>query len=244
MLVNNVQEAKREIESYTLRFKQNTHFVIEEFITGTEHTVEVLIWEGNTHVMSISDKINYPGHPTVVQDLLFPGPKGNKYRNKLETLLHKACHALELKYGCAHFEVMIDKEDKIWLIEVGGRPGGGLNFHPISLLTTGYDYPMEYAEILCTGKPKLYKKTETIKLYWHFFNGFEGKLKEVKGWDSLVNNKDVIEAGLMVKPGDVRSRNFENDLARPGHVLFRYTDDSDLKKKLKFFDDTVSFITD
>ncbi|MEM3067740.1 MAG: ATP-grasp domain-containing protein, partial [Thermoplasmata archaeon] len=230
------------IESYKA-FSSNHHLILEEFIEGTEHTIEVLIWEGKTQLMSISDKKNYPGSVTIVQDLMFPGPKGNRFREQLEILLDEACKSLGLEYGCAHFEVIIDKEDKIWLIEVGGRPGGGLNFQPISVLSTGFDYPLEYASIITTGKPKLKKANKTYKLYWHFFNGFNGVLHKVEGWDLAVSNEDVIESGLLIKPGEKRFKEFANDLERPGHILFKYNTLEDLKNKLEFFDSTVKFLS-
>lgn len=240
-LIGCKNELNKIIESYKA-FSSNHHLILEEFIEGTEHTIEVLIWDGKTHLMSVSDKKNYPGSATIVQDLMFPGPKGNKYRKRLEILLDKACKALGLEFGCAHFEVIIDDHDEIWLIEVGGRPGGGLNFHPISILSTGYDYPLEYTSILTTGKPHLKKKESTYNLYWHFFCGFDGILDRVDGWDFVCRHKDTIASGLFVKKGEFRSKIYSNDLERPGYVLFKYESEKDLLDKLNYFDSIVKFI--
>ena len=112
--------------------------LIEEFVAGTEHTLEVLVCRGEPRLLSISDKENYAGSATVVQNLYFPGPIGNAHRHLLEPLVYDACRAMRLTDGTTHFEVMLCN-DETYLLEVGGRPGGGINFHPICELSTGYD---------------------------------------------------------------------------------------------------------
>lgn len=218
------------------------HVVVEEFIKGTEHTIEVLVYGGKTTLMSISDKRNYEGSHSIVQDLWFPGPKGNKYRKELEALLHDACMALDLTYGCAHFEVMITDTDKIYIIEVGGRPGGGLNFHPISLISTGYDYTLELASILTTGKPVLKKADSTKKLMWHFFYPIEGEIKEVKGIDIVRQLPNVIDADILAKPGQLTHLTYKSDMERLGHYLFSYEEIDANKKFTEETDKLVEFV--
>jgi len=241
--IENEEELTAKLkELNTLYPLQN--IVVEEFIAGTEHTIEVLVHGDKTKLMSISDKKNYPGSKTIVQDLWFPGPKGNRYRKQLETLLHKACMSLGLTYGCAHFEVMITPDDQIFLIEVGGRPGGGLNFHPISLLTTGYDYTLELASILTIGQPANKRSHDTVKLVWHFFDSFEGTIKEIKGFEHIRRLPEVVECDLMVAPGRVMSRTFSNDLERVGHYLFTYTDANEVASYIARHDKLVEFVVD
>lgn len=218
------------------------NIVVEEFIEGTEHTIEVLVYGGQTQLMSISDKKNYPGNKTIVQDLWFPGPKGNLYRKRLETLLHDACMSLGLGYGSAHFEVMITPADEIVLIEVGGRPGGGLNFHPISLLTTGYDYTLELASILTRGEPANKRSADTVKLVWHFFDPFEGTVQEVRGFENIQRLPEVVECDLMVTVGRTMKKTFSNDLERAGHYLFTYTNPDDVAAYIEKNDKLVEFV--
>ena len=93
--------------------------LIEEFIKGTEHTLEVLVCRGEPTLLSISDKKNYPGNATVVQTLYFPGPIGNSHRQKLERLVFAACRSMGLTDGTTHYEILISN-DQPYLLEVGG----------------------------------------------------------------------------------------------------------------------------
>jgi biotin carboxylase len=194
------------------------HVVIEEFIAGTEHTLEVLICRGKPTLLSISDKENYPGSDTVVQNLYFPGPIGHSYRVDLEALVVAACRAMQLTDGTAHFEVLI-KHGVPFLLEVGGRPGGGLNLQPICELSTGFDYPGLLAATLCGREPD-FDRREPVHLAWHYFSVGEGLLHAVEGFDELASQPDVVHSEMYEKVGSPRL-DIRNDLARPGYVLVK-----------------------
>jgi biotin carboxylase len=218
-LAHDETEVREGVAAWEHHYIDN-EVVVEEFLSGyTEHTAEVLISGGRTHIMSISDKINYVGSSTIVQTLFFPGSKGNIHRNRLEPLLHEACIALGLEEGCAHFEVLI-KGDEVSLLEVGGRPGGGQNFHPISFLTTGYDYPMELASIL-TGRGMLLRREDNVwHIGWHFFSVECGTLEEVRGYEAVAAHPAVIDARLNVRVGEPVC-SMSNDLQRPGYFMVK-----------------------
>jgi biotin carboxylase len=190
--------------------------LIEEFVHGTEHTLEVLLSKGKPTLLSISDKENYPGSATVVQNLYFPGPIGNARREDLQALVFAACEAMQMQDGTAHFEVLISK-GLPYLLEVGGRPGGGLNFRPICELSTGFDYPGLLAASLC-GQPLDLRRREHVHLAWHYFPVGEGTLHRIEGFDDLSAEPDVVHACMYEKIGSPRL-DLRDDLARPGYVL-------------------------
>ena len=192
--------------------------VIEEFIRGSEHTLEVLICRGNPTLLSISDKENYAGSDTVVQKLFFPGPVGHTYRGKLEQLVFAACRSMQLTDGTTHFEVLI-RDGEIFLLEVGGRPGGGLNFQPICEISTGYDYPGLLAAVLSGSAPNFERK-QAQHLAWHYFPRGEGVLHTIEGFSAIKDEPDVVDAEIYETIGKPRF-DLHNDLARPGYVLVR-----------------------
>lgn len=201
----------------------NEEVIIEEYVQdATEHTVEVLIHDKRPHVLSVSDKLNYPGNISIVQRLHFPGRRGNRYRSRIETLMAEACAALSLTDGCAHFEILINHgetgAEDIYLLEVGGRPGGGINFAPICQLSTGYDYPRELATVLTGAPPKLVPGAPAGHLVWQYFSVPTGLLRSVEGFDEAQAHPSVIDAQLYVSPGSVVPE-MTDDLKRPGYVL-------------------------
>jgi biotin carboxylase len=192
--------------------------VIEEYIKGTEHTLEVLVCRGTPTLLSISDKENYPESDTVVQKLYFPGPVGNSFRSRLTRLIAAATESMRLTDGTTHFEVLI-RDGEPFLLEVGGRPGGGLNLHPICELSTGYDYPGLLADVLTGGEPN-FRRKPAEHLVWHYFPAGNGELISVSGFDQVKNEPDVVDAMVYEEVGKPRL-DLRNDLARPGYVLVR-----------------------
>ena len=192
--------------------------VIEEFIDGSEHTIEVLISNGQPMLLSISDKENYPGSETIVRNLYFPGPVGHHYKEQIQSLLFAACAAMQLTDGTTHFEVLV-RNHQPFLLEVGGRPGGGLNFHPICELSTGYDYPGLLAAVV-TGRTPDYRRQSAEHLAWHYFSPGTGTLEAIEGFDFVRQQEDVVEAEIYEVPGQSRFL-LKDDLSRPGYVLVR-----------------------
>lgn len=241
--VGNYEDIKLKVEE-SLKYYLSDEVLIEEYIEGTEHTVEVLIHDYNTNVISISDKVNYRFSYTVVQKLYFPGSKGNKYRKEIEQLVNRACKSLDLKYGCAHFEIMITNNDRIYLLEVGGRPGGGLNFFPIGYLSTGYNYPVELGRIMTGHKPLLDRHKNTYQLGWYFWEAPDGILKEVRGFENVTKHTSVVIAEMLKKPGDILNSNFRNDMERPGYFLVKGRTKEEVDNLIDNLKGLVTFITE
>jgi biotin carboxylase len=216
-VAQNWQQARVQLEKLQAKYLDGD-VLIEEFISGTEHTLEVLVCKGVPHLLSISDKENYKGSNTIVQNLYFPGPIGNMHRSVLEPLVYAACRAMRLTDGTAHFEVLL-REGKGYLLEVGGRPGGGINFHPICELSTGYDYPSLLGAVL-TGQEPNFRRTHSVHLAWHYFLPGEGILHSVDGFEAVKQELDVVDAALYEKVGEPRF-DLSDDLARPGYVLVK-----------------------
>lgn len=212
--------------------------LFEEFIAGTEHTIEVVVCKGQPRLLSISDKENYPGSLTVVQNLYFPGPNGNAYREILEPLVYSACRVMQLTDGTTHFEVMLH-DGKGYLLEVGGRPGGGINFHPICELSTGYDYPGILSAVLTGKKPDFVRKP-SVHLAWHYFPAGSGVLESVIGFEKLQNDPMLVDAQLYEEIGKPRF-DIRDDLARPGYVLVQATAHELAKKHAKALIESVTF---
>lgn len=193
--------------------------IIEEFISGTEHTIEVVVYNCKPTILSISDKENYPESHTVVQNLYFPGPIGNEHLQQIENIVLLACKSMSLTFGAAHFEIIL-KDDIPYLLEVGGRPGGGINFHPICELSTGYNYPEILGSILTGNKPKFTKRHKTFHLAWHYFERLEGEISSIDTSDLDISSNEIVDMQIYEKVGQP-AMSLSNDLNRPGYVLVK-----------------------
>ena len=213
--------------------------VIEEFIEGTEHTIEMLIDGDRGHLLSISDKENYPGSFTVVQKLYFPGPIGHAHRHLVEPLVLAGAKALGLACGTTHTEILI-KDGKPYLLEVGGRPGGGINFHPICQISAGYCYPRLYAAVLL-GKPLQLEAAKTSHLAWHYFDHGPGIVRRIEGFDGIASEPDVVDAEMYDREG-APALDKHDDLARPGYVLVSSKEPSKARRRAAQLAERVRFV--
>jgi biotin carboxylase len=218
----------------------NGEVIVEEFIKGTEHTLEVLVWRGESTLLSISDKQNYVESDTVVQKLFFPGPIGNSHREKLSRLILAANKSMHLTDGTTHYEVLLC-DGQPFLLEVGGRPGGGLNFHPICEMSTGYDYPGLLAAI-ATGQVPNFDRRPAEHLVWHYFPAGKGELCAISGFDRVKQEPDVVDAMVYEEIGKPRF-NLCDDLARPGYVLVRSKSATQARARASKLVERVKFVT-
>lgn len=240
--IRSLEELRNKLKE-SLKFYLADEFLLEEYIEGTEHTVEVLIHDGNTTIISISDKKNYENSYTIVQKLYFPGETGHRHKEEITRIVDKACKVLGLNFGSAHFEIIIS-DNNVYLLEVGGRPGGGLNFFPIGYISTGYDYPLELARILSGKPPLLERHTQTYQLGWYFWSSPLGILKEVKGIEDVKKNPSVIACELLVREGQMLTPDFKNDMERPGYILVKGKDKKEVDDLINYMAPKVEFIVE
>lgn len=216
-MVGNWDEVVALVREERARFLDD-EVIVEEFVAGSEHTVEVLMWPGGRALLSISDKENYPGSVTVVQNLYFPGPNGHARRAEIEPLVFAACDALGLSVGAAHFEVLVTPGGVV-LLEVGSRPGGGPNLHPICALSTGRDYPALYAQVMTGRLPDL-GAGPAVHLAWHYLPVGQGVVRAIEGLEAVRAHPQVIDCKVYERIGEP-SLDIHDDLARPGYVMVK-----------------------
>lgn len=114
--------------------------IIEEFIEGTEVSVESISWEGKHYIIAITDKVT-TGSPHFVE-LAHHQPSnlsvGIQQKIKMETL--KVLDAVYIQNGASHAEFKITDKGEVYVIEVGARMGGDFIGSHLVQLSTGYDF--------------------------------------------------------------------------------------------------------
>jgi biotin carboxylase len=98
-------------------------FVVEEYIYAeTEVSVEVFN-QGDYHrVIAVTDK--YLGPEPYFVEMGHSVPSVHTGNSQLISLAERACEALGIQYGIAHFEARITPLGQIYIIEVAARTGG------------------------------------------------------------------------------------------------------------------------
>ena len=136
-------ENPEEVKEAVVR-AQNESFthqaIIEEYISGSEVSVESISWKGKHYILAITDKVT-TGEPYFVElEHHQPSQLPEQIQQKIKAETLKALSALKINYGASHSEFKITPDGKVFAIEVGARMGGDFIGSGLVQLSTGYDF--------------------------------------------------------------------------------------------------------
>jgi len=165
--------------SEAVKRAQNESFshqaIIEEYVSGSEVSVESISWEGKHYILAITDKVITEEPYFVELEHHQPSLLPDEVQHKIKHETLKALDALNVIYGASHAEFKITSEGEVYVIEVGARMGGDFIGSHLVRLSTGYDFlkgvidvalgdfeAPEFNQTLCSGVYFLCKETENI----------------------------------------------------------------------------------
>lgn len=143
--VTNQDELQNAIkEAIAVSFAKEA--IVEEFVTGSEVSVESISWEGRHYILQITDKVTTPEHfveiahhqPSLLPDVI---------QERIRSVVTNALTALHIENGAGHSEVKITEKGDLFIMEVGARMGGGFIGSHLVPLSTGYDYMRGVIEV-------------------------------------------------------------------------------------------------
>ena len=114
--------------------------IIEEYISGSEVSVESISWQGKHYILAITDKITTEEPYFVELEHHQPSNLSAEIQQKIKEETLKALTALHINYGASHAEFKITADGKVFAIEVGARMGGDFIGSHLVNLSTGYDF--------------------------------------------------------------------------------------------------------
>ncbi len=193
--------------------------IVEQYIEGTELTVETFSNNGKVTVLAMSDKIKPDLKTRVATRLTYPAELPDAYYKRAEALAINAVKSLGIQTGMAHTEIIITSDGVPYLIETASRGGGGHIFHTIIEEVSGFNAPVQTARIL-TGLPVSVGEMTHRGCVYGFFAPPAGILESVEGLDFARHIDGVIEIELLKHIGE-RVGSFENSLERCGYFVTR-----------------------
>lgn len=127
--------------------------MIEEFVEGSEYSVECISYEGVHVFLALTEK-RTTGAPNFIETgHLEPAEMPMALKNKIITVIKKALNTLEIRFGASHSEVLVKKNGEVKIVEIGGRMGGDCIGSHLVPLSTGYDYVGMVVDIACGRVP-------------------------------------------------------------------------------------------
>lgn len=190
--------------------------LIEQFIEGPEFSIEMIVWQGEIHVLTVTDK-KTTGAPHFVE--LGHNQPSCFSDADVETLKAAAIagvKALGVNNCACHAEAKL-MNGKAYLMEVGARLGGDFISTELTHLSTGVDMVAAAIDVALGVEPDLSVKEEPKGVCIRYFCPKPGKLVRISNAEVL-NNPHVYLWEIYPKEGDVIPA-VTSSLCRSGHVI-------------------------
>ncbi len=113
--------------------------IVEEFMPGTEFTVEVFCSNFKCHIIMITQKIKVPGTDDTVARELFNPILESELELKISETVKRAFNSLNYRDGPGHAEIILKEDGTVGMVEVAARGGGFLIFDEMIPRSSGID---------------------------------------------------------------------------------------------------------
>ena len=213
-----LRSAKDLEDAYVYSRKQSRcgEVIVEEFLQGSEVSVEVMVVDGEPHVLAVTDKLT-TGAPHFVemghsQPSQLPAPDVERIRD----LAERAVRAVGINCGPAHVEIMSTKEGPK-MIELGARMGGDCITTHLVPLSTGIDMVRATIDVSLGNKPDIKPKWDKGSAI-RFFRTYVDRLSD-EMWLAEARRRAGIEELVVQKRRGEVSKEIQNSLDRVGYVI-------------------------
>lgn len=198
-LLKDRENLKKAFEFAQSAYPDDDRILIEESVMGTEHSIELIIQNGNPHVLAVSDKEKTPPPYRVDKSIIYPSE--SPILKKITEVAKKAVTALNIDIGAAHVELGVENGVPK-LFELGARCGGGAIPNPIVPAVTGVDYFKELIRIYTGNKPNSLVPKKSDGVTYRFLTPDPGHLEAIFGVDKVRSWDGILSCEAWVAPGE------------------------------------------
>lgn len=190
-------------------------FLMEEYLDGSEISVETFTFARRTVVLAVTDKLNFPNH--VESGHTIPAQIDERTYGQVARLVEEFLAAVNLTDGPAHTEIKLTSKGPR-IVESHNRPGGD-RINELVRIAYGVDMKQMAFEWSCATMDPLPGPPQNIRgAAIRFFDPVPGVVREIVGLEQVRNATGLAELQLNLKVGDVvRPMTHSHD--RVGHVI-------------------------
>jgi biotin carboxylase len=235
------RETLVEAFAYALRESRDASVVVEKFVEGPEFSVEILVWNGQSHVLAITDKMT-TGEPSFVeighsQPSLFTKTDQQQI---VEAAL-RGVRALGIDWSAAHAEVRLSPNGP-FLMEIGARLGGDFITTELVPRSRGIDMVAGAIRLALGEVPDLTPKHEARGACIRYLTPQPGKVDQIDGVARAKSLPGIKIVEVAVGLGELVPE-MNSSLARVGHVIAEGTSAEAAIEAAENARDTISIAT-
>lgn len=237
ILCRNIEELSTAMNE-TLQYTRMDSVLVEEFIEGSEYSIESLHYNGKSEVIQFTEKRTTPFPYNVELGHIQPANISEEHKKEICTIIAKIGKALKFENCPSHTELKINKRG-IYVIETSPRLGGDYITSILTPLSTGINMEDQLLHIALGESVDIttYKVNKSSGIL--FLNLSEGiiktidsNLKNVKNWPNVYDFKFRLNIGNYINK-------ITSSLDRYGHIII-YDDSTErLKSIIKKYKDKI-----
>lgn len=199
-----------------LQESRDNSVLIEQFIEGPEFSVEIIVWDGNVNVLTVTDKKTTEAPHFVELGHNQPSCFPEETVALIKDAAIKGVKALGVDKCACHAEVKI-MDGKAYLMEIGARMGGDFISTVLTRLSTGIDMVAAAIDCALNIKPNLTPKASPQGVCIRYFCPKPGKLVGISNIEML-DDPRVYDWEIYHSVGDVIPE-VTSSLCRSGHFI-------------------------
>ena len=204
------------VYEYSKSNSRNGVVMVEEFMEGEEVSVEAMTVNGETTVVTITDKLTTPPPYFVELGHTEPSRHPAKLQEQIREITKQAVAAIRLQNGPSHTEVKLTKNGPK-IVELAARLGGDFITSRLVPLSTGVNMVGNSVILATGGQVELAKKWDKGAAI-RFISGESGTIKQITVPKEVYGFPGIEEIVLYNKAGDT-SNGTKSSNDRLGHVI-------------------------
>ncbi|MCH1982944.1 ATP-grasp domain-containing protein [Ruminococcus sp. OA3] len=214
-LAENGQDALGAI-AYARSHSRNGRIIVEEYMTGPEVSVEVMMLSGEANVLAVTDKLTTGAPHFIEMGHSEQSRLGAEITEKIKRLAKQAMLAVGAAEGPGHVEIIVtSKGAKV--VELGARLGGDFITTDLVPLATGVDFLKAVIQVACGERPDMTPKFHRGSAI-RFIPAGEGIIRGIEGMDEAAKIPGIMKVECLRTIGD-RIPPLTSSLDRAGYVI-------------------------
>lgn len=179
--------------------RSEEEYLIEEFIPGTEYSVETLSYDSRHHIVAIVERRTISDNYFVGKGHIVPANINPELHEKIKHTIEKLLDTIQYKFGPSHTEVKVFQGD-VYVIETQTRAGGANIWQMVERVTginvkreiicrlLGIEAPHQNPKVNCTGVC--------------YFHSKKGILDKIIDKENLLESEAIWKKAIKFMPGD------------------------------------------
>ena len=205
-----------EAYEYTVRYSRSGEIVVEEYMEGSEVSVETLAINGDFHVIQVTDKLTTGAPYFVEMGHSQPSQYDGETLYNIKKVAIAANKAIGIVNGPSHTEIKVTK-DGPKIVELGARLGGDCITTHLVPLSTGVDMVEASIRIALGEKPDIQKKWVQGSAI-RYFKTREGIIKDIKGLEVADSDPNIVQITVVHGVGS-RIERIRSSVDRAGFII-------------------------